>query len=62
MDFIKFGYYRKLFKEYADVVDLPTFRQMLGGISEAAALRLMRENRVKHFYIDQTYRIPKLYV
>lgn len=62
MDVIKFGYYQKLFKDYADVVDLQTFRKMLGGISESAARRLMRENRVKHFYIDQTYQIPKLYV
>lgn len=62
MDFTKFVYYKKLFSSYADVVDLVTFRKMLGGISEKAALRLVHENHVKHFYIGQQYLIPKLYV
>ncbi len=62
MNFSKFVYYRKLFSQYADVVDLATFRKMLGGMSEKASLKLMHENHVKHFYIGQQYRIPKLYV
>lgn len=62
MDFTKFVYYKKLFSSYADVVDLVTFRKMLGGISEKAALRLVQENHVKHFYIRQQYLMPKLYV
>lgn len=58
MDLSKFAYYKKLFRSYDDVVDLVTFRKMLGGISEKSALRLVQENHVKHFYIGQQYLIP----
>ena len=36
-------YYEKLFKDYPDVVDLTTFRKMLGGIWDCAARRLMKK-------------------
>lgn len=52
-------YYKELFKDYPDVVTLEQFRQMLGGIGDSTARKLMRENRVKHFFINQTYMIPK---
>lgn len=35
---------------------------MLGGISEHAARRLMRENRVKHYFVSLTYMIPKVWI
>lgn len=54
-------YYEKLFKDYPDVVDLISFRKMLGGISDCAARRLMRKNRVKHFTISNIYWIPKIW-
>lgn len=55
-------YYEKMFETYPDVVTLPEFREMLGGIGDTTARKLMRENRVKHFCIRRTYLIPKAYV
>lgn len=54
--------YRERFSSYPDVVDLVQFRQMLGGIGESTARKLMREKRVKHYYIRTTYMIPKEWV
>ena len=45
------AHYEKLFENYPDVVTLPDFQKMLGGIADGTARKLMRENRVKHFYI-----------
>lgn len=55
-------YYRERFKEYPDVVTLDQFRKMLGGIGDGTARKLMRAKKVKHFYIRDTYMIPKEYV
>ena len=55
-------YYENILKAYPDVVDFITFREMLGGISDCAARRLMQQNRVKHFYISNAYLIPKVWV
>ncbi len=54
--------YNEKFKSYPDVVNLVTFRKMLGGIGQETALKLMQNNHVKHFYIETTYLIPKEYV
>jgi hypothetical protein len=35
---------------------------MLGGIGDGTARKLMRAKKVKHFYIRDTYMIPKEYV
>lgn len=56
------NYYRELFADYPDVVTLLEFRKMLGGIADSTARKLMRENRVKHYYIQCTYYIPKAWV
>ena len=53
------AHYEKLFENFPDVVTLPDFQKMLGGIADGTARKLMRENRVKHFYIRCTYLIPK---
>lgn len=52
----------KRFSLYPDVVTLQEFRQMLGGIGDKTARKLVRENRVKHYYIRNTYLIPKTHV
>ena len=52
-------YYEKLFQSYPDVVTLPEFRKMLGGIGDSTARKLIRENHVQHFCIRFTYLIPK---
>ena len=55
-------YYEQLFNKYPDVVTLSQCRNMLGGIGDGTARKLMRENRVKHYYIRSTYLIPKAWV
>ena len=52
-------FYEELFADYPDVVTLLELRQMLGGVSASTARKLMRENHVQHFYIRNTYLIPK---
>ncbi len=53
------SYYEALFSEYPDVVTLDVFREMLGGIGDSTARKLIRGNHVYHFYIRDTYLIPK---
>jgi hypothetical protein len=55
-------YYTNLFIDYPDVVDLQQFREMLGGIADSTARKLMRENRVRHYNIRNKYLIPKAWV
>lgn len=52
-------YYEKRFSKYPDVVDLFTFRKMLGGIGDTFARRLVRENKVKHTFVKPHYWIYK---
>ena len=53
------GYYEKRFSCYADVVDLLTFRKMLGGIGDTFARRLVHEGKVKATFIKPHYWIFK---
>ena len=55
-------HYEQLFASYPDVVTLPEFCKMLGGIGDGTARKLMRGNSVKHYYIRYTYLIPKDWV
>ncbi|HQK35379.1 MAG TPA: hypothetical protein PK074_11685 [Spirochaetales bacterium] len=55
-------YYKRIFEPYPDVVTLEQFRTMLGGIGDSTARKLLRGNHVKHFYIRDTYMIPKVWV
>ncbi len=55
-------YYKRIFDPYPDVVTLEQFRTMLGGIGDSTARKLLRGNHVKHFYIRDTYMIPKVWV
>jgi hypothetical protein len=55
-------YYEQIFEPYPDVVTLDQFRTMLGGIADSTARKLLRGNHVKHFYIRDTYMIPKVWV
>ena len=48
------AHYEKLFASYPDVVTLPEFQTMLGGIGDSTARKIMRANKVKHFYIRCT--------
>lgn len=52
-------HYEKLFDPYPDVVTLPEFCNMLGGIGRQHSPKTYTANKVKHFYIRCTYFIPK---
>ena len=41
------AHYEKLFAAYPDVVTLPEFQTMLGGIGDSTARKIMRANKVK---------------
>ena len=47
------------FSDYPDVLTLKEFREMLGGIADGTARKLVSENRVKHFMVRTTILIPK---
>ena len=51
--------YLVMFKEYPDVVDVEQMSKMI-GISTKTAYKLLRENKIEHFKIGRTYKIPKL--
>lgn len=42
-------YYRKKFKEYPDVITLEQSREMLGGIGDSTARKLMRAKKLSTF-------------
>ena len=52
-------YYENKFREYPDVVDLLTFRQMMGGISDSFARLLIHEDRVQHISVSYTHLAAK---
>ncbi len=54
--------YIMVFKEYPDVVNVDQMCRMLGGISIKSGYRMLHENKIKHFKIGRTYKIPKLYI
>lgn len=51
------AHYEKLFSSFPDVVTLPEFQSMLGGIGDSTARKIMRANKVKHFY-KELFRLP----
>ena len=55
-------YYRDRFENYPAVVTLPQFCEMMGGIADQTARKLLRENHVRHYHIRGTYRISKEWV
>lgn len=55
-------HFEVLFRHYPDVVTLQQFCEMLGGIADCTARKLMQGAYVEHFVIKGTYYIPKDYV
>lgn len=51
--------YRRQFKKYPDMVSVLMFREMLGGIGDSFARRLIQEHHVKAIYIKPHYWISK---
>ena len=55
-------FYESIFKEYPDVVNVPQLCEMLGGISDKTAYRLLKSGVIKSIYVGKRYLIPKPYV
>ena len=55
-------YYKVMFTDYPDVVNVEQLCEMLGGISEKTAYKLIREGKIGAFLIGKAYRIPKINV
>ncbi len=53
---------RAMFDSYPDVVDVPTLRKMLGGISKKLAYRLLANGEIQSIRIGRSYKIPKICV
>ena len=52
--------YKLLFTEYPDVVNVEQMCEMLGGICDKPAYRLLKSGEIKSFIVGRHYRIPKL--
>ena len=52
--------YKLLFTEYPDVVNVEQMCEMLGGICDKTAYRLLKSDEIKSFIVGRHYRIPKL--
>ena len=53
--------YRVMFRDYPDVVSVEQMSEML-GISTKTAYRLLKDNKIRHFRVGRTYKIPKLHI
>ncbi len=47
------------FASYPDVLTLVQFRELLGGIADSTARKLVNQNLVKHYMVRTTIFIPK---
>ena len=54
--------YDVMFTQYPDVVNISQLCEMLGGISEKTAYRLLKSGVIKSIYVGKRYLIPKPYV
>lgn len=52
--------YQLLFCDYPDVVNVEQMCEMLGGICDKTAYRLLKSGTIKSFIVGRRYRIPKL--
>ena len=52
-------YYKSMFKDYPDVVNIKELQIMLGGISKKLAYQLLRNNIIKSINIGRQYKIAK---
>ncbi len=52
-------YYKSMFKDYPDVVNVKELQLMLGGISKKLAYHLLQNNIIKSIKIGREYKIAK---
>ena len=53
-------YYKVMFTEYPDVVNVEQLCEMLGGPSSKSVYRLLKEGAIQSYWIGKRYRIPKV--
>ena len=53
--------YRIMFRDYPDVVNVNQMSRML-GISDKTSYALLRDNKIEHFKVGRTYKIPKIHI
>ena len=51
--------YKLLFTEYPDVVNVEQMCEMLGGICDKTAYRLLKSGEIKSFIVGRHYRMRK---
>ena len=52
-------YYKSIFKNYPDVVNVKQLQAMLGGISKKLTYTLLKNNLIKSIKIGRQYKIAK---
>ncbi|HBJ02862.1 hypothetical protein BSK48_16220 [Paenibacillus odorifer] len=52
--------YAVIYHDFPDIVTVVQMREMLGGISNKTAYKLLQENKIHHFKIGRNYKIPKI--
>ena len=53
------NYYKSMFKNYPDVVNVKELQAMLGGISKKLAYHLLQNKIIKSIKIGRQYKIAK---
>ena len=53
------SYYERMFLGYPELVTTKELREMLGGVCENTALKILRAKQIHHYRIRGAYRIPK---
>ena len=53
---------KTMFKDYPDVVNVKQLREMLGGIGQREAYRLVKSKTIRSVRSGKGYKIPKVYV
>lgn len=52
-------YYKSMFKDSPDVVNVKQLQMMLGGISKKLAYHLLKNNIIKSIKIGRQYKVAK---
>lgn len=55
-------YYKVMFTDYPDVVNVEQLCEMLGGTSTKSVYRLLKIGAIQSYWIGKRYRIPKVFV
>ena len=55
-------YYKVMFTDYPDVVNVEQLCEMLGGTSTKSVYRLLKSGAIQSYWIGKRYRIPKVFV